>query len=164
MRRTLVDCYRVRVRWFLPVLSGSCLLYCLTIYHGADTKGQDLFDDGSATDTKQQAKVSATDTKQAEVLGTDTKQQGQQDEVLSAGLGWDWDDWDDLVYLLAEVSSVPPAHPVNTTCLPPPLYARAGAGRGGRPASPPASCDHGTVLTGKTRPKARRLFMMLLFR
>ena len=123
------------LRWFLPLLIGSCLLYCLIIYHGAATGGLDWYDDGSVPHT------------------------GRQDQVSVAGL-----DWDDLVYLLAGVSSLPPPHPVNNTCLPPLLYDRAGGGRGVSPSSPPASCDHGTVLTGKIRTKARRLFMMLLFR
>jgi hypothetical protein len=58
--------------------------------------------------------------------------------------------YSDLVYILSNVSSLPPPTPVSTTCLPPPLPSRP-------------NCSGQPGLSGQIMEQPRRLGLMILF-
>ena len=71
--------------------------------------------------------------------------------------------WEDLLYLMTRVASLDPQHPVNGTCVPPPLYNRS-EGAGGDEDMPPSFCSGGPALNGLVRKKSRKIFAMWMFR
>ena len=71
--------------------------------------------------------------------------------------------WEDLLYLMTRVASLDPQHPVNGTCVPPPLYNRSEVAAGDED-NPPSFCSGGPALTGRVRKKPRKIFAMWMFR
>ena len=71
--------------------------------------------------------------------------------------------WEDLLYLITRVANLDPQHPVNGTCVPPPLYNRSEMAAGDEDI-PPSFCSGGPALTGRVRKKSRKIFAMWIVR